>query len=89
MNHRIFERKLRPRPRPRACLPQRHYELSQFLLWGSVDLAVLASWGDLRPSRLKYMICSDTQISHSVVIRNAGDRYVRVINVDLQETFIH
>ena len=43
MNHRIFERKLRPRLRLRACLPQRRFTPLTPLHWG-VDLAPSGDW---------------------------------------------
>jgi hypothetical protein len=51
VNHRIFERILRSRPRPRACLPQRRLTPSPPIthVMARVDLAVSAARSPLHP----------------------------------------
>ena len=45
MNHRIFERILRPRPRPRACLPERQRE-SRILVVAVMSVMLVGCHGD-------------------------------------------
>ena len=45
VNHRIFERILRSRLRPRACLPQRRFDPSLPYLFGIMHQAIARCWG--------------------------------------------